>query len=240
MNLQQAVAVSLCATTWGLSAPQGQWLQSFSIDGQQLVTEGENPYLILKPGYRLTLEGKGSAKNRERLVITVLDETLTIGGVETRVVEERETKGEALIEVSRNFFAMNAQTGDVFYFGEEVDMYRGGKVTSHEGAWRHGANGARFGLMMPGKPVVGLRFYQEQAPRVAMDRAEVVSLTEKLTTPAGTFDRCLKTKETTPLELLNREYKVYAPGVGLIKDGSLELVSKGYVTSGSLPLFPPL
>jgi hypothetical protein len=84
--------------------------------------------------------------------------------------------------------------------------------------------------MMPGKPTIGLRYYQELAPKVAMDRAEVVSLTEKATTPAGTFDRCLKTKETTPLEVFNREYKLYAPGVGLIKEGSLELVSKGIAT----------
>jgi hypothetical protein len=58
-----------------------------------------------------------------------------------------------------------------------------------------------------------------------MDRAEIVSLTETLRTPSGTFDRCLKTKETTPLEKLAREYKLYAPGVGLVKDGDMELVS---------------
>jgi hypothetical protein len=55
-----------------------------------------------------------------------------------------------------------------------------------------------------------------------------VSLAEKLTTRAGAFERCLKTLETTPLEKLAREYKVYAPGVGLVKDGDLELVSHQY------------
>ena len=34
----------------------------------------------------------------------------------------------------------------------------------------------------------------------------------------------MKTKETTPLEPDNTEYKLYAPGVGLIKDSALELV----------------
>lgn len=47
-------------------------------------------------------------------------------------------------------------------------------------------------------------------------------------TPAGTFARCLKTKETTPLES-GSEYKFYAPGVGLVQDGGLKLASHGFV-----------
>ena len=99
-------------------------------------------------------------------------------------------------------------------------------MVGHEGAWLHGQNGARFGLMMPGKPAIGLRYYQEMAPNVAMDWAAVVSVTASLETPAGAFDRCLKTLETTPIEPGAREFKVYAPGVGLVQDGSLLLVGR--------------
>ena len=80
-------------------------------------------------------------------------------------------------------------------------------------------------MMMPGKPLAGQRFYQEQAPKVAMDRSEIVKIDDKVKTPAGTFDRCVRIEETTPLEPGDKAYKVYAPGVGLIKDGSFELVS---------------
>jgi hypothetical protein len=45
-----------------------------------------------------------------------------------------------------------------------------------------------------------------------------------VTTPAGTFEKCLKTAESTPLER-GREFKLYAPGVCLVADGSLLLVS---------------
>jgi hypothetical protein len=63
-----------------------------------------------------------------------------------------------------------------------------------------------------------------------------VSLTEQASTPAGVFDRCLKSRETTPLESFSREFKLYAPGVGLIKDGSLTLVSHTYAPDvASLP-----
>ena len=204
------------------------WASTFPVDVRALTTSGENPFFILTPGYRLTLEGRESGKP-VRLVITVLDETVNVGGVDTRVVEERETSGGALVEVSRNYYAIHPRTKDVYYFGEDVETFENGKLTGHEGAWRHGSGNARFGLMMPGTPTPGQRYYQEYAPGVAMDRAEVVAIGERVTTPAGTFDRCLRTKETTPLEKAT-EYKRYAPGIGLIEDGSLKLVSRGSMT----------
>ena len=164
------------------------------------------------------------------MIITVLRETITVGGVETRIVEERETSRGRIVEVSRNFFAIHPRTKDVYYFGEDVDIYKNGRIDRHEGAWRHGTGNAHFGLMMPGTPTVGLRHYQELAPKVAMDRAEDVSLTETSTTPAGMFERCLRVKETTPLEPLDRTYKVYAPGVGPHRRRPLKLVSHTYVS----------
>jgi hypothetical protein len=208
------------------------WMQSFPVDVKELATEGENSYFILKPGYQLTLEGREGGK-AVQLVITVLSETVNVGGVQTRVVEERETSGGQLVEVSRNFFAIHPQTKDVYYFGEEVDIYKNGTLDGHEGAWHHGTHNAHFGLMMPGTPTLGLRHYQELAPKVAMDRVEIVSVSAKSTTPGGVFERCLKAKETTPLERFARDYKVYAPGIGLVEDGPLKLVSHKYVQAES-------
>jgi hypothetical protein len=203
--------------------PAADWQQVFAVGAGDLATVGENPYLVLKPGYQLTLEGRESGK-LVRLIVSVLDETTMVGGIEARVVEERETEDGELVEVSRNYVAVHKATRDVYYLGEDVDVYKGGKVVSHEGAWRHGAVGAKLGLLMPAAPVIGQRYYQEMAPGVAMDRAEVVSVSQRVTTPAGTFEKCLKTAESTPLER-GREFKLYAPGVGLVADGSLLLVS---------------
>jgi hypothetical protein len=203
--------------------PSPEWQQVFAVSPADLSSVGENPYLVLQPGYQLVLEGKESGK-AVRLVVSVLDETKAIGGIDARVVEERETESGVLVEVSRNYLAIHKTTHDVYYLGEDVDEYKGGKISGHGGAWLHGAGGAKLGLLIPAAPVVGQRYYQEVAPSVAMDRAEVVSVTERVTTPAGTFEKCLKTAETTPLES-GREFKLYAPGVGLITDGSLVLVS---------------
>ena len=190
----------------------------FGVDKANLVPTGRNPYFILEPGYRCRYEG-----GQETLAITVLNETKMVDGVQTRVVEEREEKNGKLAEVSRNYFAIDKTTHDVYYFGEEVDIYRDGKIVEHEGAWLSGVKEARFGLLMPGKPEVGDRFYQEVAPKVAMDRAEIVSFEKTMKTPAGTFEKCLYVKESSPLESGISE-KWYVSGIGLVRDGELLLV----------------
>lgn len=184
------------------------WTHDFSAEKADLAASGSNPYFVLEAGYVLVLQD-----GDEQLTVTVKNETKTVDGIECRVVEERETKGGKLVELSNNYFAISKRTNSVYYFGEDTG-----------GAWLSGERGARFGLLMPGLPLVGARHYQEIAPGVAMDRAEIVDVNATVKTPAGEYQHCLKVQETTPLEPGNKEYKYYAPGIGLIQDGSLKLV----------------
>jgi hypothetical protein len=203
----------------GLSfAAEGKFQDTFNVDKAALADTGSGAYMVLEPGYKLIL-----TDGKDTLMITVLNETKKVDGVNTRIIEERETKNGKLEEVSRNYFAIDKATGDIYYFGEDVDMYdANGKVTDHGGSWLSGVNGAKFGLMMPGKPKVGQMYQQEVAPKSAMDRAEVLSVTEEVQVPEGTFKNCLKTKESSALESGSEE-KLYAPGVGLLKDGGFKL-----------------
>jgi hypothetical protein len=166
------------------------------------------------------LEGGG-----ERVQITVLDETVVVAGVTTRVVEEREWAGDSLAEVSRNFVAQAAD-GSVCYFGEEVDDYRGGEVVGHSGAWMAGENDARPGILMPGNPEVGTSHYQEVAPGVAEDAAIIIEIGGSFTTPAGTFDDTMEVHDVDPLGG-GVDPKRYARGVGLIMDEGLVLTFFG-------------
>jgi len=204
------------------AAAGAAWREEFKVEKANWADRGDNAYFPLQPGCRWRyLHGETV------LTITVLDETKVVDGVTTRVVEEREEKNGQPLEISRNYFAADKSTNDVYYFGEDVEEYKDGKVVGHGGAWLSGVNGAKFGLMIPGKAKVGDRFYQEIAPKVAMDRAEIVSMQEQVTTPAGMYDKCLQITETTPLEKgVSRKY--YAPGVGLVKDDEfvLEKVEK--------------
>ena len=45
-------------------------------------------------------------------------------------------------------------------------MYKDGKPAGHEGAWTANTAGAKAGLFMPSRPLLGARFYQEIAPGV--------------------------------------------------------------------------
>jgi hypothetical protein len=199
-----------------------EWTSVFRIEGDSMLTTGRNPYFILEPGYRLELAG-----GNRQLVITVMDETPEVNGVETRVVEERESVSGALVEVSRNYYAISQRTNSVFCFGQVIEQYKDGKITGQKGSWTAGHNSARFGMIMPGIPLLQARYYQEISLGVAQDRSEIVGLSETVTTPAGEFQRAVKVRETTPLVPAQREYKYYAWGVGLIQDGELRLVKAG-------------
>jgi hypothetical protein len=192
---------------------------TFSNDKKNLGVKGSNPNFPLTPGYKLSYR-----QGNDTDTLTVLDKTKVIDGVECRIMEDREMKNGQVIELTLDYYAIDSVTNDVFYFGEDVNVYKNGKVASHEGSWLSGVKGAKFGLMMPGKPQVGQRFYQEQAPGVGMDRFEILSDNEKVSTPAGTFEKCIHVVETSALEKGMRDHKWYAAGVGPVKDQQMLLV----------------
>src|SRR5262245_6810404 len=99
-----ASALPACARP-GASSPsapsaslgeQSPWVEPTLPAASTLSSTGRSPYFVLEPGYQLVL-----TDDSDRLTITVLEETKTVDGVETRVVEERETKDGELVEVSR-------------------------------------------------------------------------------------------------------------------------------------------
>jgi hypothetical protein len=211
-------AMTFVSLAWQ-SGKKNDWQSDFPVDKKALGVTGDNRYFVLTPGLRLYYE-----HGKDTLVTTVLNETKVVDGVETRVVVDRETKNGKLAESTRDYYAIDRNTNDVYYFSEDVDNYKNGKITGHKGSWLSGVKGARFGMMMPGAVKLGFKHYQEQAPGVGMDRAEIVAVGETVTTPAGTFNDCIHVKETSAIEKSAAEHKWYAPGVGMIKEGQFVLV----------------
>jgi multimeric flavodoxin WrbA len=207
-----------------------KWTDTFGQENCTFSSVGRNRFFILEPGHQLTLEN-----SEEKVVITVLNETKKIGDVITRVVEEREEVDGKLKEISRNFFAICREHGDVFYFGEEVDIYEDGKIVEHSGAWRADEKDSRAGIIMPGTVLLGARHYQEIAPN-AQDRAEYLSDDVTMKTPAGTFGNCIKVEETSGIDPADLCYKTYAPGVGIIQDDDLVLTEYRKATGESVSL----
>jgi hypothetical protein len=197
-----------------------------------------NPYLPLASLKQDILENQN--ERVERTAKPEIHKTFQIGGqtVEALTVEDREyasaSKSPAraldnfmpgggkfapdhgeLTEVTLDYFAQD-DDGNVFYLGEDVDEYKNGKVTGHSGAWLYGKNTKQLGLLMPGHPKTGDTFKSEDVPKITWEQDEVVSVSETVTVPAGTFQNCVKIKETASDG--GTEIKFYAPGVGCIEE----------------------
>jgi hypothetical protein len=211
-----------------LQMAENEYTRSFRAENCTFSSTGRNPFFILEPNFQLVLGGE-DAGDAAQLMITVLNETREVNGTQARVIEERESVGDDLVEISRNFFAICEETNNVFYFGEEVDIYENGMIVDHEGAWLAGEGTNRAGIIMPGTILLGARYYQEIAPSVALDRAEIIDTGQVIQTPSGDFSDTLITRETTELEPDEVELKYYAAGIGLVQEEDLKLEHYGFV-----------
>src|SRR5262245_54002723 len=231
-TLWRAIAcIGLAAATaaaTGVGAATRPFTTEFPIEKCDFRASGANPYFKLTPGRQAYFSNQrcvaaGECEELEELWITVTDRTrdvqLSDDGVtrtiRTRVVQELETVDGELEEISRNFFAICQPSRDVYYFGEEVDIYEDGRIVDHEGEWLAGRRGAEPGIIMPDAAfLLGSRYFQERAPNVALDRAEHVANDLEIDVPAGFMEDCVQVNETTPLEP-GVSTKIYCPGKGL-------------------------
>jgi hypothetical protein len=173
-----------------------------------------NPYFPLEPGAQWVYEGR-TEDGLERTVVEVTNQTREVMGVTCLVVRDTVTLDGEVIEDTYDWFAQDAD-GAIWYFGEESSEYEDGEVVSTEGSWESGVDGAQPGIVMPAEPEVGDAYRQEYYPGEAEDQAEVLSVTEAVTVPVGSYDDVLMTEEINPLEPDVVERKYYAKGIGPI------------------------
>lgn len=184
------------------------------LDPADFVATITNPFAPFSPGRHWVYEGM-TAEGFERVEVEVLSETRAILGIEATVVRDRAFLDGELIEDTVDWLAQDVD-GNVWYLGEVAQNFEDGKLVDLEGSWEAGVDGAKPGFWMKGSPAVGDLYRQEFLLREAEDVAEVVSLSESVTVPAGSFSGCLQTRDYTPLEPDTFERKFYASGVGLL------------------------
>jgi hypothetical protein len=173
-----------------------------------------NPFFPLAPGTTWTYRAE-TDEGTEQVVVTVLDETETILGVECTAVRDIASLDGEVIENTIDWYAQDRQ-GNVWYFGESTFEVEDGRPVSVDGSFRAGEDGAKPGIIMKANPRVGDVYRQEFALGEAEDVGEVVSLAGRATVPAASCTNCLVTADTTPLEPDVREHKFYKRGVGPI------------------------
>jgi hypothetical protein len=170
-----------------------------------------NPWFPLKPGTTFVYSGEEDG-NGGRDVVTVTGRTKVIEGVRCTAVSDRVYLHGHLAERTTDYYAQDAR-GNVWYFGEATaELNKAGQVTSREGSWQTGVNGARAGVFMPAHPKVGQSFRQEYLKGHAEDHFAVVRVS----------GRSLLTKEWSPLEPGILDHKFYAHGTGLVKEETVK------------------
>lgn len=181
----------------------------------------DNPWFPLKPGttyvYRGVKDGQPS-----RDVVTVTHRTKRIAGAPCVVVEDKLYLRGRLEERTTDWYTQD-KSGNVWYFGESTaELDKKGHVTSTEGSWQAGRDGAKPGIYMPAHPKVGQTGRQEYYKKHAEDHFQVINLHASVKAPYITSKNALLTKEWTPLEPGVIDHKFYVRGVGTVLEQTVK------------------
>jgi hypothetical protein len=181
----------------------------------------DNPWFPLRPGttyvYRGVKDGKAS-----RDVVTVTAKTKVVQGAPCAVVEDRLYLGGRLRERTADWYSQDAR-GSVWYFGEATaELDAKGRVTTTEGSWQAGRDGARAGIFMPAHPRVGQSGRQEYYKGHAEDHFRVLGLHARVGTRYVSSANALLAKEWTPLEPEVLDHKYYVRGIGLVLEQTVK------------------
>src|SRR5689334_14330756 len=142
-----------------------------------------NPWFPLARGSVYVYDGQKDGKPA-RDVMTVTPRVKTITGIRAAVVHDRLFLDGRLAERTTDWYAQDRR-GTVWYLGEKTaELNSRGSVTSTEGSFMNGRDGARGGIFMPAHPAVGRTFQQEASKGQAEDRFRILDLTASITTPA--------------------------------------------------------
>jgi hypothetical protein len=187
------------------------------IDPANFTATVDNPWLPFVPGSVFTYTGTKDGKAAVD-VVTVTAKTAVIDGVTCVLIEDRLKLNGVLEEETVDYYTQDL-AGNVWYFGEDTkELDAKGRVTSREGTWHAGVDGAVPGVFMEADPVIGNAYLQEFYKGHAEDHYRVKSLTESVTVPAGAYTGVLLTEEWTPLEPDVLDNKYYVKGIGEVRE----------------------
>lgn len=176
-----------------------------------------NPWFPLARGSVYVYEGQKDGKSA-RDVMTVTLRVKTITGIRAAAVSDKLFLNGRLAERTTDWYAQD-KLGTVWYLGEKTaELNARGKVTSTEGSFQSGRDGAKGGIFMPAHPAVGQSFQQEAFKGQAEDRFRILDIAASISVPAVSSQSAMLTKETTPLEPKVVDHKYYVQGIGTVKE----------------------
>ena len=218
MRIKPLALVALAATAFAVLLGGGAIAGASESGWAPRVT---NPWFPLRPGTTYVYTGMRDG-HPSRELFTVTHSTKVIQGVRCAAVFDRLYLRGRLFERTTDWYAQDRR-GAVWYFGERTaELDAKGHVTSREGSWQSGVDGAKAGIYMSAHPSVGQSFRQELYAGHAYDHFAVVSLNASVSVPYVTSHRALLTKEWTPLEPGVLDHKLYVRGIGTVKEETVK------------------
>lgn len=194
--------------------PRGD--EPVELDPSEFTATADHPWFPIRPGRQWTYREVDESGSERLVVVTVSSRTRTIAnGIEASVVRDTVTEDGDLVEDTLDWYAQDAE-GNVWYLGEDTAEFEDGELTTRAGSFEAGVDGALPGIIMPADPLVGVGYRQEYYRGEAEDNGEVLALGQQVDVPAGHFDDVVVTADTITLEPEVLEFKLYAPGVGLV------------------------
>ena len=190
------------------------------LDSANFTTTIDNPYFPLPVGRTWVYQGVKDGQTQEDRVTVTSQTKVVAEGITARVVSDVATHNGTLLEKTSDWYAQDKQ-GDVWYLGEDTAAYLPNGKVDTSGSWEAGVHDAEPGRVMEANPQIPDAYRQEFLSGQAEDTAWVVDTSGSLTVPDGTFKNVLTSLEATRIEPGAYDRKVYAPGVGMIREEAL-------------------
>lgn len=214
------VVLTACGTT--LEGAPNTETYTVNLTPADFISVVDNPYFPLTPGTKWVYEAHLEDGSTERIEIEILHETRVVNGVTSTILHDSVFVDGVLVEDTFDWFAQD-KDGNVWYLGEDVDNYENSVLVDHAGSWEWGVDSALPGVYMWANPSAHLNeeYYQEYYVGVAEDKGNVLSASENVTVPVGSFENVVQTHDFSSLDPDIQGHKFYALGIGVIKEVEL-------------------
>jgi hypothetical protein len=178
-----------------------------------------NPYFPLPVGRTLIYRGiREGVTQIDRVNVT--SRTRVLEGITATAVTDVATHKGKLLEKTTDYYAQDKK-GNVWYLGERTAAYSHGHV-DHSGSWLAGVHDGEPGIVMLANPQIPDAYRQEFLVGQAEDTAWIVNRGGSLNLPFKLVHNVVTSLEFTVLEPKVIDKKIYAPGLGIVKEQSVQ------------------
>ena len=178
-----------------------------------------NPYFPLPVGRTLIYRGIRDGVTQVD-VVHVTSKTRMLEGITATAVSDVATHKGKLLEKTTDWYAQDKR-GNVWYLGERTAAFSGGHV-DHSGSWLSGVHDGEPGIVMKANPQIPDAYRQEFLAGQAEDTAWIVNRGGSIKLPFKVVHHVVTSLEFTVLEPTVIDKKIYAPGLGIVKEQAVQ------------------